>query len=71
MSSPAFEAFLAKIYVDAEARRRFLDDPDGEAMRAGLTSEECAALRLIDREGLELAGMSFERKRSRLKRVKR
>jgi hypothetical protein len=61
--SPAFETFLAKIYVDADARRRFLADPRGEAVRAGLTPEECDALERIDREGLELAGMSFERKR--------
>jgi hypothetical protein len=64
MSSPAFEAFLAKIYVDTEARRRFLADPEGEAIRAGLTVDEAAALRLIDRDGLELAALSFERKRS-------
>ena len=71
MSSPAFEAFLAKIYVDADARRRFLADPEGESIRAGLTPEECAALRVIDRDGLELAAMSYERKRSGLKREKR
>ena len=40
MSSKLFEAFLAKIYVDAKARTRFLSDPLGEAQRAGLSPEE-------------------------------
>jgi len=61
--SPRFEGFLARIYVDAEARHRFLADPHGEATRAGLTREESEALAAIDRTGLELAARSFERKR--------
>ncbi len=63
--SPGFEAFLARIYVDAEARRRFLADPQGEAMRAGLAPGEAGALAAIDRAGLELAALSYERKRIR------
>lgn len=62
--SPGFEAFLARIYVDAEARRRFLADPHGEAVRAGLTRDEAAGLATIDRAGLELAARSFARKRT-------
>jgi hypothetical protein len=61
--SPGFETFLARIYVDAEARRRFLADPHGEAVRAGLPREEAEALAAIDRAGLELAARSFRRKR--------
>ena len=61
--SPRFEGFLARIYVDAEARHRFLADPHGEATRAGLTREESEALAAIDRTGLELAARSYERKR--------
>lgn len=63
MSSPAFEGFLARLYVDASFRARFLTDPDGEARRAGLGPDECAAVRGIDRVGLELAARSYERKR--------
>jgi hypothetical protein len=61
--STGFEAFLARIYVDAKARRLFLADPRGEATRAGLTPEEAEALAAIDRTGLELAARSYERKR--------
>jgi hypothetical protein len=59
------EAFLARLYVDADLRARFLADPEGEARRAGL--DEAAARRLasIDRLGLELAAESFARKRER------
>jgi hypothetical protein len=66
MSTAHFEAFLAKIYVDAEARARFLADPRGEAMRAGLTEPEISALEKIDRIGLELTAQSLERKRRHL-----
>ena len=65
MSSTLFEAFLAKIYVDAEARARFLSDPLGEAKRAGLSPEEAHALQNIDWVGLKLASRSFEKKRLR------
>ncbi|MGH9838100.1 MAG: hypothetical protein ACREEM_04875, partial [Blastocatellia bacterium] len=65
MSTPKFEAFLAKIYVDAKARDRFLADPRGEASRAGLAEAEIAALEKIDHVGLELAASSLQRKRSK------
>lgn len=61
--SPAFEAFLARLYVDAALRGRFLADPGGTAAAAGLTGPECEALGGIDRVGLALAARSFERKR--------
>jgi len=65
MNSPLFEAFLAKIYVDAKARTKFLSDPSGEAERAGLSPEEGQALQNIDWVGLKLASRSFEKKRLR------
>lgn len=71
MSSPAFEAFLVRIYVDAKCRARFLADPRGEAEKAGLTRQECDALQKIDRVGLELTARSFERKRNRFQKRKR
>jgi hypothetical protein len=60
--SPAFEAFLARLYVDAEARAAFLADP--RAAASGLADDEIAALEAIDRVGLELAAASFARKRA-------
>jgi hypothetical protein len=70
MSAQALEAFLARIYVDAEARARFRLAPFREAARAGLSPEECAALEQMDWAGLELAAHSFAHKRSK-KRVVR
>ena len=32
--SPAFESFLARLYVERPARERFLADPRGEAAAA-------------------------------------
>lgn len=63
MNAPLLEAFLARIYVDACARSRFLADPRGEAIHAGLSLEEADSLVKIDRVGLELMSRSLERKR--------
>ena len=60
--SPAFEAFLARLYVDADARAAFLADP--RAAARGLAPDEVAALQRIDRVGLELAAASFAHKRA-------
>jgi len=62
--SPAFEAFLARLYTDLECRTRFLEDPGAEAERAGLGADERAALLRVDRVGLQLAARSFESKRA-------
>jgi len=64
MKTEEFEAFLAKLYVDDQARARFLADPRAEANRAGLTAEQCNALESIDTVGLQLAADSFARKRA-------
>jgi len=65
MNTPELERFLAKIYVDAEARARFLVAPYEEASLAGLNEEQCRALERIDRVGLEMAARSFGHKRER------
>ena len=65
MSAPIVEAFLARIYVDAEARERFLNDPTVEARAAGLSQEEVEAVQQIDQTGLELFALSLERKRQK------
>ena len=64
---PEFEAFLARLYTDTEVRRRFLQDPRGEAARSGMSAAECDALERVDRDGLELAARSFAQKRARKK----
>ena len=62
MSASRFEAFLARLYVDETVRGRFLADPEGEAMEAGLTAKEVEAVAKIDRVGLEMFAQSLERK---------
>lgn len=64
MSAQKLEAFLARLYVDVEARRRFLSDRRGEAINAGLSAQDCADLEGIDLVGLELAADSFAKKRA-------
>jgi hypothetical protein len=64
MSSPALERFLAKIYVDPDARARFLAAPREVSAQAGLSPSECEALASIDRVGLEMAARSLARKRA-------
>jgi hypothetical protein len=63
VTSPAFEAFLARIYVDADFRAQFLADPRGTCRDARLSETECEALIAIDRTGLEMAARSIARKR--------
>ena len=65
MTSEAFEAFLARLYVDSEFRARFLAEPRNVAQQAGLNEAECQALESIDRAGLELASASFAAKRNK------
>lgn len=63
MSDARFEEFLARIYVDEDARARFLADPRGEASRAGLTAQQIDDVVKIDREGLEMFAASLKRKK--------
>ena len=65
MSVSRLEAFLARIYVDAEAREKFLRDPDAVALDAGLSAEEIEAVKEIDQVGLELIAESLARKKQR------
>ena len=63
MSTPKLEQFLARIYVDVDARARFLANPRAEAARAGLAEDQCLALESVDRIGLQMAARSYARKR--------
>jgi hypothetical protein len=65
VSTSLLEAFLARIYVDAQVRDRFLNDPVAEALKAGLSHDEIEAVKQIDQVGLELFAVSLERKRQR------
>ncbi|HLG14096.1 MAG TPA: hypothetical protein VJH03_06130 [Blastocatellia bacterium] len=65
MSATLLEAFLAKIYVNEDARASFLADPRGEAIRAGLSQHQADELVQIDRVGLDLMAESLRRKRER------
>lgn len=56
----ALQMFLATLYTDAEARARFLADPEKVARDANLPGE----VALIDAEELRLAARSFEKKRA-------
>ena len=64
MNESQLEVFLAKIYVDQTAREKFLADPRGEAIRAGLATHEVEQVEQIDRDGLELFAHSLEHKRA-------
>ena len=57
------EAFLAKIYEDAEARNRFLQNPREEAIAAGLSPADVDAVAKIDRQGLQMTANSLLHKR--------
>ena len=68
MSTPLFEAFLAKLYTDAAFRTRFLSDRRGTAAAVGLTKEQIEAVVQVDAEELDLASHGFEKKRAKLRR---
>ena len=61
--SARFEAFLARIYVDADARARFLADPRAAAVAARLSPPEIDAAEKIDRTGLRMTANSLRHKR--------
>jgi hypothetical protein len=58
------EEFLARLYVDAGLRARFVRDPAGEARRFGLDDRQAQALASVDPEDLERAAASFAHKRA-------
>ena len=62
MTHTSLEDFLARIYVDAEARARFTADPRGELAKAGLADQ--VDVDKLDWTGLELAAASFALKRA-------
>ncbi len=74
MNGSALEAFLARIYVDAQARERFARNPREEARRAGLAEEDCEALvrcAKTEHVALAMAAQSFAIKRRNKNNVQR
>jgi hypothetical protein len=71
MSSPRFEAFLARLYSDPEFLTRFMRAPEEASREAGLDSREQAAAAAIDRAGLLMAARSYELKRGARRRGRR
>jgi hypothetical protein len=69
MSTPEFEAFVARLYTDSVFRGRFLSDRRGTAVTAGLTEGQIASVIAVDAEGLVLAAKGFEKKRERHQRT--
>jgi aspartyl/asparaginyl beta-hydroxylase (cupin superfamily) len=63
MSSPQFEAFLARLYADPVFLERFLGDPGQAMQESRLTPHEARAAASIDRASLLLAAHSYARKR--------
>ena len=63
--SARFEAFLARLYVDADARARFLADPHAAAASAALSPEEIDAAEKIDRVNLRMTANGLRHKRAR------
>lgn len=65
MSSPQFEAFLARLYSDQDFLNEFLRAPEGTAAHSGLDPRERRAAAAIDRAGLLMAARSYALKRAR------
>jgi hypothetical protein len=63
MSSPQFEAFLARLYCDRDFLKEFMRESDRAIREAGLSERERQAAIAIDRAGLLMAVRSYESKR--------
>jgi len=64
MSSPALEAFLARLYTDAALLAEFLERPQQTAIASNLDAGSVAALLQVDRDALIIAARSFAAKRA-------
>jgi hypothetical protein len=61
------EAFLARLYTDEDFLARFLESPKAVLERETLSSDQRAALAVIDRSELLLAANSYRHKRKNRK----
>ena len=60
MSKDTVEAIIGKAIVDAAFRQALLADPEKALAGYDLTTEEKAALRMLDSETLDSAGNSLD-----------
>jgi hypothetical protein len=65
VSSPALEAFLARLYTDEAALAAFLAAPEEVALAAGLDAATATELTAVDRSDLIAAAHSFRATRAR------
>ena len=63
MSSPEFEAFLARLYCDRNFLEEFMRESGRVVRESPLSERERQAALAIDRVGLLMAARSFESKR--------
>jgi len=59
----ALEGFLARLYADPAIRARFLSAPSAAFEAIGLEQSALDRLGVIDLQGFEVAGRSFDAKR--------
>jgi hypothetical protein len=69
MSSPALEAFLARLYTDETALAAFLAAPREVTLDAGLDATTATELAAVDRSDLIAAAHSFRATRARRRRT--
>jgi hypothetical protein len=63
--SPAFETFVARLYVDEKLRQAFLADAAAVAEGAGLTADEIRAVEQASNSRRECSSRSDDIARSR------
>lgn len=64
MSSPALEAYLARLYTDDAVRDAFLRAPRAQALLHGLSPQEAEAMAAMDHVGLQMAAACYRAKRA-------
>jgi hypothetical protein len=57
------ERLLARLLTDIELRERFIADPVGIAIAAGLSAQETETIARVSVQDLRVAGHSYARKR--------
>jgi hypothetical protein len=57
------ERLLARLLTDSERRERFIADPVGTAIAAGLSAQETETIARVSVQDLRVAGRSYARKR--------
>jgi hypothetical protein len=64
VTASPIESFLARLYLDEDARVRFAEDPRGAALAAGLSGDAADQAARLDPAVIEMAAQGFARKRA-------